>query len=238
MSYLEYFQKRLAKRWKGSLVSVREAKEIDRNAKKYLNELAKAGEIDKVVWGWYWVPDVYDNFLDFLAKDKHFKVLQKQSAAAFWNGDFIHRDYLRVAVRDPGYGKALEAFATGMGWKVRVETRELKEGQYDQYKKMAGVPVEGLEETIVDCVKEWAFADALASVHQNYEAIDWDRIWDHSWERVAGSDVRVGQVLKYGTAMMGQAGRSDTYATSRAFIADEFVRRQVDEAAMQVIELA
>jgi hypothetical protein len=44
---------------------------------------------------------------------------------------------------------------------------------------MRGLRVEELEETIVDCIKAWAFADAFASVVQNYNDVDWARISRH-----------------------------------------------------------
>jgi hypothetical protein len=231
MDYLEHFRRKLERRWKGSLISVAEAREIEPNAKKYLSELAAAGEITKVSWGWYWIADKYRDFFDFLGKDKHFKVLQKQSAAAFWNGDFIHRESYSVAVRDRSYARALRSFASLQGWKVEVEAREFQEGEYG---RMQGLPVEALEETIVDCVKEWAFADAFASIFQNHKAVDWDRISKHYWERIPRSNVRVGQVLKYGEAIMDREPERPV----RSAIPDGFVSRQVEEAAQRVIELA
>ena len=105
---LERFHEQLKENFKGSLVQVREAEAIDANAKVYLNRMARGGRVERVTWGWYWIPDKHSDFFDFLAKDRHFKVLHKQSAAA----------------------------------------------------------VEGLEPTIVDCTKEWSFADAFACVRE------------------------------------------------------------------------
>jgi hypothetical protein len=231
MDYLERFRRNLERKWKGSLISVAEARGIEPNAKKYLSELAAAREVEKVSWGWYWIPDKYRHFFDFLAKDKHFKILQKQSAAALWNGDFVHRETYTVAVRDRSYARALKSFASLQGWKVEVEAREFREGEYG---RMQGLRVEALEETIVDCVKEWAFADAFASVFQNHKAVDWDRISKRYWERIPRSNVRVGQVLKYGEAIMNREPDDSV----RARISDGFVSRQVEEAAQRVIELA
>ncbi|MBI4446868.1 MAG: hypothetical protein HY645_13305, partial [Acidobacteria bacterium] len=122
MDYLDGFRERLEKKWKGSLVSVSDAKGVEANAKEYLGQLARKREIEKVAWGWYWVPDSYESVFDFLAKDRHFKVLQKQTAAAVWNGDFIHREHYSIAVKNGSYGRALEAFAKSRGWRVSVET--------------------------------------------------------------------------------------------------------------------
>lgn len=235
MNYLDRFHRNLERRWKGSLISVAEAKAIEPNAKKYLSQLAGTNQVDRVTWGWYWLPDEYKDFFDFLAKDHHFKVLQKQSAAALWNGDFIHRDGFTVAVRNSSYARALKTFAKSQGWNVEVETRDFEK---NQYRRMRGLPVEELEDTIVDCVKEWAFADAFASVRQNKDAVDWVRISRHYGERIPQSNIRVGQVLKYGTAMMRSRSEDLEQGAHLTGISDDFVRRQVEEAAEQVTELA
>ncbi|MEX2704840.1 MAG: hypothetical protein Q6352_006225 [Candidatus Freyrarchaeum guaymaensis] len=44
--------------------------------------------------GWYYIPEKRDVW-DFLARDKHFKVLIKQTAASIWNHDFVHRNVYR-----------------------------------------------------------------------------------------------------------------------------------------------
>ena len=98
--------------------------------------------------------------------------------------------------------------------------------------------VESLEDTIVDCVKDWAFADALSSLHENKDRVDWRRIFSHSWERISGTNTRVGQVVKYGTSIIGRETGSSAYAESKTAIPDDFVRRQVEEAAAKVIEFA
>src|SRR5437867_1154869 len=140
--YLQTFLRQLRQDWRGSLVKVSEAEEIDANSKKYMNRLARSSEIERVAWGWYWVPDKYRDFFDFLRKDRHFKVIQKQTAASYWNGDFIHRDTYSIAVSDKSYGEALSPFAEDRGWRVVVEFRKLHKGQYQ---KTDGLYVESLE---------------------------------------------------------------------------------------------
>ena len=94
-----------------------------------------------------------------------------------------------------------------------------------------------LEDTIVDCVKEWAFTDAFATLHQNYRAIDWNKMSRHYWERISRCNARVGQVLKYGTSLMARDSGNSIYPRTRATVKDEFVRRQIVEAVEKVIEL-
>lgn len=145
------------------------------------------------------------------------------------------RDSFTVAVRNSSYARALKTFAKSQGWNVEVETRDFEK---NQYRRMRGLPVEELEDTIVDCVKEWAFADAFASVRQNKDAVNWDRISRHYGERIPQSNIRVGQVLKYGTAMMRSRSGDLEHGAHLARIPDDFVRRQVEEAAERVSELA
>lgn len=234
MGYLSRFREQLEKKWKGSLVSVSEARSLEVNAKEYLRQLLREGQVEKVTWGWFWVPDAYQDFFDFLAQDKHFKVLQKQTAAAVWNGDFVHREHYSIAVKDRSYGRALEAFAKLQGWNVSVETRDFKKGQYT---KIGGLYVEALEDAIVDCLKEWAFVDAFACLYENYDSVAWSRISRRHWERIPRTNARVGQVLKYGTAVIGKESGSDAHPATRADIPDSFIRRQVEEAAQKVAEL-
>ncbi|MDA2930516.1 hypothetical protein MYX84_11315 [Acidobacteria bacterium AH-259-O06] len=234
MKYLEEFLKSLGKSWKGSLVSVSEAREVEKNAKKFLSLLAKQEQVKRVTWGWYWIPVKYEDFFDFLEKDKHFKVLQKQTAASVWNGDFIHRDHYTIAVKNRSYGRALEEFAESQEWNVSVEIWDFEKRDY---RKIGKFYVESLEETIVDCLKEWAFADAFSALYENYENVDWKRISEHYWERIPGTNVRVGQVLKLGVSLINRETAPDLYVSRRAKIADAFVKRQVEEAAEKVVEL-
>ena len=234
MGYLDTFLEKLEKDWKGSLVSVSDAKQVEKNAKKFLSLLAQQDRLARVSWGWYWVPDKYQDFYDFLTKDKHLKVLQKQTAASFWNGDFIHRDYYIVAVQNESYGKALQKLSEGQGWNTRIETRNLTDMNYEE---IDGIYVESIEDTIIDCLKEWAFTDAFATLHENYEALDWDKVSKHYWERIPRTNLRVGQVIKYGTNIITRGTQHSQYS-SRARMPEGFMKRQVEEAAEKVIEFA
>jgi hypothetical protein len=101
--------------------------------------------IEKVTWGWYWIPDEVKDIWEFLRKDKNFEVISSQTAASFWNHDFIHRNIYIVKVNNKSYGKALEAFARSKGWNV--------------------------EETIINCMQNLAFVDAFAVLYANRERI-------------------------------------------------------------------
>ena len=80
--YLTQFNKKL-KPYEGSLVRVKSVIGTEPNAKEYLNKLSKEGSIERVKWGWYWVPTDVKYVWDFLEKDQNFKVVSAQTAASF-----------------------------------------------------------------------------------------------------------------------------------------------------------
>ena len=88
---MQRFYERLSREYAGSLVKVEDVKRMEPNAKEYLNKLARSGLVEKVKWGWYWVPDEIRDAWDFFEKDKGFKMISCQTAASVWNQDFVHR---------------------------------------------------------------------------------------------------------------------------------------------------
>lgn len=220
---LEQFYRDLKQSWAGSLVRVRHVRH--RHAKEYLHQLAGQGLVERVAWGWYWVPAPIEDAWDFLAKDKNFKVVAGQTAASLWNGDFVHRDAYVVNVRDGSYGRALTAFGQSRGWSFQVEV-----AKPPAYTKMDGLLVETAAETVADCVRRWAFMDAFA-VLRGHPRIDASRISrKYYWQRLPGTQMRIRPVLEYGIARLH--GR-ETKALS-----DPYVQQEVDEAVEKVLELA
>lgn len=235
--YLTQFDRKLKKEYRGSLVKVNTIKDLEPNAKEYLNKLAKAGYIDRVTWGWYWIPDEYKDFFDFLKKDKNFKVLSGQSAASFWDYDFVHREIYSLKVVDRSYKKALEIFVKSKGWEVEVN--HVKDISKLNYVKRAGIFVETPEETIINCIQRWAFLDAFAVLYTNKYRIGLKELYRRAyWKRIARSDVRVRQALKYATYRFNQSAGKKIFRTRRATIEDEFIRNNIDEAIEKVVEFA
>ena len=229
--YLEEFRSQL-KKHEGSLVKVSAIKSLNRHAKEYLNRLSKLKKLERVEWGWYYItPKVQPkNALEFLAKDRNFKIIVGTTAASFWNLDFIHRDSVDMAVDNHSYKKAVESFAIKRGWRVNAEYS--RHADKIRRKKFGNLAVEDREETIVDCVKQWAFMDALALLSANRkELAKGDLMKESHWSRVSGSNVRVKQVIEYAAAKLGLkkfAGRAD--------IKEDFIKRVLDEAVEKVVE--
>ena len=161
--YLTKFNEKL-RPFKGSLVRVKSVKSIEPNAKEYLNKLSKEGLIERVKWGWYWIPAEIKDVWDFLEKDKNFKVVSAQTAASFWNNDFVHRDVYVLKVKEKSYGKALKEFARKKGWSIEVEY--LKDPAKIKYRKVGNLLVEDIEENVIACLQNWAFTDAFATLYE------------------------------------------------------------------------
>ncbi len=229
--YLEQFYGMIEREWKGSLVKVEFIKEP--NAKEYLNKLAKAGLVERVAWGWYWIPDRIRDVWDFLGKDRNFKVVSSQSAASLWNYDFIHRDVVVLKVRDRSYRRALQEFAKRRGWNVEVEYAEKI-----KYKKIGKLFVEDIEDTVVGCLQHWAFADAFAVLYANRKKLSLEKLSTRSyWRRISGTNVRVGQALEYGAGRMNELSGTRLFTARPSGLKDRFVRSEIDEAVEKVVEL-
>lgn len=218
------FRRRLDKHG-GSLVKVSDVRLG--HAKEYLGKLAREGAVERVAWGWYYVPGRRQpaSALEFLAADRHFKVVTGQTAASFWNGDFIHREAVTVTVEDPSYKRALEAFAARRGWSIEADVD--KEARRIPHKRFGPLVVQDRDSTIVDCFQRWAFMDAIATLSPR--AVERVRRAS-SWNRIARTDVRVGQALEYAAHRMYGSGRE-------VAISDAYVREALDEAVEKVMEL-
>jgi len=233
--YLENFKTTLEGKWSGSLFTVSDAEQIHSRAKEYLYRLSKRGEIRRVGWGWYYIPEKHRDVWEFLAADKGFKVVIKQTAASLWNYDFIHRDLYRLAVENYSYKKALESFAKEMGWNFEVEYRE--KIPYE-YRKVDDLFIETPESCIVNCISEWSFADAFATLYFRKDEIDFNKLKKIGrWKRISKTNVRVWTAIKYGCKLFNQ------YFTKRIFKVkatslQEDVRELVEEAVGKVVEFA
>ena len=220
--YLVDFRTRLQTKWGGSLVKVGSLGEP--HAKEYLNKMAKKGEIERASWGWYWIPSRSRSPKEFLRRDRNFKVLASQTAASYWNHDFVHRDALIVKVKDASFAKALEIFAMKRGWQIHAIYTEEK----TNYVTMDGLNIERMEQAIIDCIKSYAFEDAFATISVNRHRISIDDLERrHYWDRLPRSKVRIRSIIAYGWARInGENARN---------IDDGFVKRSVDDALDKVI---
>lgn len=234
-NYLKEFHEKLRK-WRGSLVRVKSIKSIEPNAKEYLNNLSKEGLIERVKWGWYWVPTKIKDIWDFLEKDKNFKVVSSQTAASFWNYDFIHRDIYVLKVKDKSFGKALKEFAKSRGWNIKVEY--LTDFSKVKYKKVGNLLIEDMEDSVIECLQNWAFIDAFATLYTNRDRIKLDKLNKKSyWKRISKTDIRIRQALEYGCHRINELSGKELFTARESKLEDDFVRREIDEAVEKVVEL-
>ena len=231
--YLEKFWKKLEK-WKGSLVRV---KDIGcPHGKEYLNKLAKRGVVERIKWGWYWIPEEVKDIWEFLEKDKNFKIISSQSAASFWNHDFIHREIVVIKVRDKSYGEAVKEFCRRKSWGIEVEY--VKDISRVGYVKVGNLRVEKIDECIINCLKHWAFMDAFATLYVNRNRVNIRRLFhDNYWKRISHSQARIGQVLKYGFSLFNEKGRRNIFPVFGKGVRDEFLKKEIEEAVEKVVEI-
>jgi hypothetical protein len=233
--YLKEFHGKL-RNLEGSLVRVKSIKSIEPNAKEYLNKLSKEKMVERIKWGWYWVPTKIKDVWDFLEKDKNFKVVSAQTAASFWNNDFIHRDVYVLKVKDKSYGKALKEFAKKKGWNIEVGYS--KDSSKIKYRKIGNLLVEDMEDNVIECLQNWAFTDAFATLYTNRDRINLDKLYKESyWKRIAKTDVRVRQALKYGYHRITDLSGQKLSPHKEPKLEDDFVKREIDEAVEKVVEL-
>ncbi|MCL1977622.1 MAG: hypothetical protein FWG55_05945 [Candidatus Bathyarchaeota archaeon] len=221
----------------GSLIRVKAIKSIEPKAKEYLNKLSKQNLIERITWGWYWVPtdEIVVDVWDFLEKDQNFKVISAQTAASFWNNDFVHRDIYTLMVKDRSYGSALQEFAKKRGWQIELEY--LKDSSKVKYRKVGNLLVETIEDNVVGCLQRWAFVDAFATLYEHRDKIDWDRLYQNAyWKRISKTNVRAKQVLEYGFCQFEELGSGVKFPCRETQVRDDFVRREVDEAVERVVE--
>lgn len=233
-NHLERFNERLRKSYAGCLVKVKDIQKIEPNAKEYLNKLVKAGLVERVRWGWYWVPDKIKDPWDFFEKDKGFKIISNQTAASLWNSNFVHRDAYSLKVTDRSYGKALEEFARKRGWRFQVEYVDKPVG----YRRVGGLLVENIDETIIGCLQTWAFMDAFATLYSNRDRVKLEDLLKRSYlKRIKGTGVRVKQALEYGCSLINELTGKEVFRVKKSRLKDEYIKREIEEAVERVVEL-
>lgn len=231
--YLDEFNKRLRKDWRGSLVKVERVKEP--NAREYMHSLARTGSIEHVSHGWYWVPDEVETFYDFLRADRNFKVVSGQSAASFWNNDFIHRDVYSLKVKDKSYAKALKSFAKKRGWETEIEVVNGDIPYIEQH----GLKIEPVSDSIIECLQSWAFADAFSALYLNRAKVRLEELSKKAyWKRLSKTPIRVRQILEYGSEKINKLTEKKIFDVRGIDIEDDFIRNELDEAVEKVVALA
>ncbi|MGQ9719687.1 MAG: hypothetical protein ACUVWK_07630 [Nitrososphaerales archaeon] len=233
--YLEQFSSALREKWKGSLFRVSEAKKVDARAKEYLHRLGKLGEVEHVHWGWYYIPEEHDVW-DFLANDKRFKVLIKQTAASVWNFDFVHRNVYRLAVEDKSYKKALERFGKERDWIFEVEHYDKIPYEYREVDKLF---IETPESCLVNCIADWSFLDAFAVLYFRKDDISFEKLRKLArWKRISKTGIRVWNAINYGCSLFNQNLGKRIFGVKAAGLEQEDVKELVEEAVEKVMEFA
>lgn len=230
------FYQGIRARYGRSLFRVGDVKEWEAHAKEYLYRLRRRGAVERIDWGWYHLPEEPQDIWDFLAQDKHPKVVIKQTAARFWNQDFVHRNIYHVAVEDPSYKRALESYLDRQGWQAEIELSELDRIPSES---VDGLPVQKAESCLVDCIAEWSFTDALAVLFFHKTDIALPEIKEYGrWRRIAHSEVRVWQAVRYACTSFNRYAQQEIFPVRRTELSDELIKNLMDEAVEKVMEFA
>jgi hypothetical protein len=130
----------------------------------------------------------------------------------------------------------LENFAKEMGWAFEVEFHD--KIPYE-YKKVDGLFVETPESCIVNCVSEWAFMDAFATLYFRRGEVDFDKLRGLGrWKRISKTDTRVWTAIKYGCKFFNdQLGRG-VFKVKATGLGQEDVKELIEEAVERVMEFA
>ena len=201
-----------------------------------MHRLSKSNGIRRVTWGWYWIPTRYKDAWEFLARDRGFKVIIKQTAASIWDYDFVHRDVFRLAVNNRSYKRALEASATSRGWGFEVEY--YRKIPYE-YEKVGGLFIETLGSCIVNCLAEWSFIDAFAVLYFRREEVDFDKLREVGrWKKVSKTNLRVWTLIKYGCKLFNEYFGKEIFKFKAVEVKQADVRDLVNEAVERVVEFA
>jgi len=236
--YLEKFFEHLESKWEGSLFTVKDVEQIHHRAKEYLYRLEKAGKVERVCWGWYYLPGEIKDVWDFLAKDRGFKVVIKQTASSIWNYDFIHRNVYRLAVKNPSYKRALKEFARKKSWIFEVEYYDNLKKKFD-YQKVDGLFVEKPDSCIVNCTVDWSFLDAFATLYFRRDEIPLENVKNLGrWKRISKTNVRAWNVIKYGCNLLNKYLNEDVFNVRDTSLRREDLKELVEEAVEKVVEFA
>ncbi|MGQ9469831.1 MAG: hypothetical protein ACUVTD_08470 [Nitrososphaerales archaeon] len=163
-------------------------------------------------------------------------IVSAQTAASFWNYDFIHREAYLLKIVDRSYGRALKEFAKKRGWMIELEYVKPEEVSY---KRVDNLLIEDIEDNIVECMRRWAFTDAFATLYINRKKLDLVSLEKKAyWKRVAKSTVRVRQALEYCYSIANRLTGKRLFPTKQPNLKDESIKREIEEAIEKVIEFA
>lgn len=236
--YLDRFARQLESKFESGLFTVKKAEKIDPRAKEYLHRLEEAGRVERVCWGWYRFPREFEDVWDFLVKENGFKVVIKQTAASFWNYDFVHRNVYRLAVQNSSYKRALEEFAKKKGWIFEVEDYDDLRKRFD-YQEVDGLYIEKPESCIVDCMTVWSFLDAFAVLFFRREEVSLKKLKGLGrWRRISRTKIRAWNATKYGCNLFNDRMDEEMFDVRKTSLKREDVKELVEEAVEKVVEFA
>ncbi len=230
---LKKFYDKLYKNFKGSLVTYNHVKNIDKNAKEYLNQLADKNKIDEIITNWYYIKDNFKDEIDFLSKDKNFKIISGISAASFWNYEFIQHNVCRVLVNNKEYAKTLEKFSEKHNLKINV----IYSKNLPKYIKADNLLIETIEYCIIDCLTDYAFIDAFSTIYEQKKDINLENLLKLSYHKtLPNSNIKLNQILYYAFNKFNEISERRIFADYNVNLKDHFIKRSLDEAIEKILD--
>ncbi|MHA1835119.1 MAG: hypothetical protein ACTSV7_14175, partial [Candidatus Baldrarchaeia archaeon] len=141
----------------------------------------------------------------------------------------------RLAVENISYKKALEDFGKRKGWIFEIEYH--KKIPYE-YKVVDGLFVEVLESCLVNCVAEWSFLDAFATLYFRRDEISLRKIREMGrWKRISKTNVRVWNAVKYACNLFNENLNEKIFNVKKTRLQED-LRELIEEAVEKVLEFA
>jgi hypothetical protein len=107
-----------------------------------------------------------------------------------------------------------------------------------RYRKFGNLFVEEIEDSIINCIQNWAYTDAFATLYSNKERIRLKQLLGKAyWKRISKTNVRARQALEYGCNLINKSLRKNIFPVREPRLEDLYVKREIDEAIERVVEL-
>ena len=105
--------------------------------------------------------------------------------------------------------------------------------------RVDGLFIETLESCIVNCLAEWSFIDAFATLYFRREEVDFGKLRILArWKRLSKTNLRVWTLVKYGCKLFNERFGREVFRFKAAEVKQADVRELINEAVEKVVEFA
>jgi len=102
-----------------------------------------------------------------------------------------------------------------------------------------GLYVETPDSCIVNCIADWSFLDAFATLYFRSDEIALESLKELGrWRRISKTDVRVWNAVKYGCTLLNKSFKKKIFNVRDTSLRIKEVRDLIEEAVEKVVEFA